>query len=597
MTTRTLSFWMLGLLAVVVGCSKDNEVDASKNTAGGIGTQCSGPDDPACGTNGVCALGYCRIGCLTDGECEQGALCIGDGPPYGCQLPQDIGCSEDNPCTMGLVCGLDGLCRTPCNLSTRCPRNEQQCIEGACYGIAEDGSSKWACEGSPTGAYGCNGATLRVCNVGALGWVSIDTCGSEPLCEAGKLTGTCVAAVCMADELRCAGLSLERCKVDLTGWDVEDSCATEAICAQSISTGSVNCDEPVCTYGERSCSGQDLRICSAARSGWDVLETCPYLCANTGCYGECFPTERRCDGLAPEECNANGVWQKQTPCPLGCAGAGVCGECSDGETRCSGSVLQSCTANSQWHDESCPTETPWCLEGACASGAGQEDPTTMVRVPSPQGGTFGIDPTEVTRAQYAKFLVDQAGDVSGQPAGCSWNVTFSPSDDWPPFDRPNHPVVYVDWCDAHAYCKWAGKRLCGRIGGGGNGLDDHADHTKSQWYAACSSGGQSVYPYGDTYESETCNGIDAGHGAPVEAASMVSCQPSEAAYVGIYDLSGNVGEWTDECGENTGTTNTCRPRGGAFRYDGEAHLRCDVNYGSAWSSDYDYIGFRCCSEP
>lgn len=174
MTRRTLSFWVLGLLAVVVGCSKDNEIDASQNTAGGIGTQCSGPDDRACGTNGVCALGYCRFGCLTDGECEQGALCIGDGPPYGCQLPQDIGCSEENPCTMGLVCGLDGLCRMPCNLSTKCPRNEQTCIATTCVsGSEQDADRTWFncfTPGGPTSVVGCDGLeTMFSCNVAGAG--------------------------------------------------------------------------------------------------------------------------------------------------------------------------------------------------------------------------------------------------------------------------------------------------------------------------------------------------------------------------------------------------------------------------------------------
>jgi hypothetical protein len=54
--------------------------------------------------------------------------------------------------------------------------------------------------------------------------------------------------------------------------------------------------------------------------------------------------------------------------------------------------------------------------------------------------------------------------------------------------------VCVDWCDAHAYCKPVGKRLCGKIGGGPNLYADYASASSSEWYRACSSGGSFTYP-------------------------------------------------------------------------------------------------------
>jgi formylglycine-generating enzyme required for sulfatase activity len=134
----------------------------------------------------------------------------------------------------------------------------------------------------------------------------------------------------------------------------------------------------------------------------------------------------------------------------------------------------------------------------------------------PVCGGYCIDATEVTRDQYAAWL-GTSPVTGGQPAYCSWNTSFTPSCEWPPGAKGARPVVCVDWCDAYAYCKAVGKRLCGKIGGGSNGYSDFADARVSQWYNACSSGGAHTYPYGGAgaggtsgYQATTCNGWDKG---------------------------------------------------------------------------------------
>jgi len=76
---------------------------------------------------------------------------------------------------------------------------------------------------------------------------------------------------------------------------------------------------------------------------------------------------------------------------------------------------------------------------------------TMVRV-----GSFCIDSTEVTVAHYAAF-VDAYPSLDAQPPACSFNTSLAPV--WPEdagVPAPDMPVRYIDWCDAYAYCLWAG---------------------------------------------------------------------------------------------------------------------------------------------
>jgi formylglycine-generating enzyme required for sulfatase activity len=152
----------------------------------------------------------------------------------------------------------------------------------------------------------------------------------------------------------------------------------------------------------------------------------------------------------------------------------------------------------------------------------------------------------------------------------------------------------VDWCDAYAYCAGVGKRLCGQIGGGPNGFNDIANAGLSQWYRACVSGGaKNVYPYGSSYQDQTCNGADAANAATVPVGSMSGCQPSATGYEGVHDLSGNVSEWGDACSGTAGQQDLCRVRGGSFA-SASAQLRCDSGLSASRFDALGMIGLRCC---
>jgi len=205
---------------------------------------------------------------------------------------------------------------------------------------------------------------------------------------------------------------------------------------------------------------------------------------------------------------------------------------------------------------------------------------------------FCIDVTEVTREAYAEFLAEKGDDVSGQSASCVTNTTYVPSDNWPPSGRDLRPVVNVDWCDGAAYCAWKGRRLCGRIGGGSIPTSEILSAAKDQWYHACTGGiDGKAYPYGDTYVPGICS--DTGN-VLHEVKDHPECV---GGLPGVYDLSGNVWEWTDAC-DSDAPNSDCTIRGGAF-YEPEKSVTC-----GSWSrlqhprvgAGAHFTGFRCCSD-
>jgi sulfatase modifying factor 1 len=229
--------------------------------------------------------------------------------------------------------------------------------------------------------------------------------------------------------------------------------------------------------------------------------------------------------------------------------------------------------------------------GECAGVCGTLGCGTCPQATMIDGGGFQIDATEVDNAQYAMML-EVEFDAEILPVGCEWKSGFEP-EGWSDELDPNLPVVGVDWCDAAVFCAWAGKRLCGAVGGGKASWDEPEDGDGDMWYRACTNAGMLPYPYGTSYDPGSCNGGDAGHDALLAVGSLASC---EGGVAGLYDMSGNVWEWTDACAADGGDAGTeCRRRGGS-RYSDADNLRCGVDSARARGVRDNAVGFRCCSD-
>lgn len=217
--------------------------------------------------------------------------------------------------------------------------------------------------------------------------------------------------------------------------------------------------------------------------------------------------------------------------------------------------------------------------------------------------SFCIDTTEVTRSDYETFL--EAGvpsqSMTGEPEECAWNASYVPTSGYPFAMRDLlEPVVFVDWCDAYAYCAWAGKRLCGALGGGTLALD--APVTSDEWHFACSGGFMTTYPYGNDPMVGACNipnentpedPSDNNTKAPV--GSYPAC---EGGLAGLFDMQGNVSEWIDRCDPGTGAGDeSCSQRGG-HTFGTAMYWRCNNLDESGARNDPDAreVGFRCCRD-
>ena len=131
---------------------------------------------------------------------------------------------------------------------------------------------------------------------------------------------------------------------------------------------------------------------------------------------------------------------------------------------------------------------------------------------------FYIDKYEVTNLQYKKFI-----DATKHRSPKNFtNRTF-------PEGKADPPVTYVNWYDATDYCSWAGKRL----------------PTDQEWEKAARGTEGRVYPWGDTFDIRKANMPQRWITLKQEGdTTPVGAFEGGVSVYGLYDMSGNVWEWT-----------------------------------------------------
>lgn len=206
-------------------------------------------------------------------------------------------------------------------------------------------------------------------------------------------------------------------------------------------------------------------------------------------------------------------------------------------------------------------------------GQSNETPVHEVTIKS-----FAIGKYEVTFEEYDRFAI-----ATGQP--------FPIDQGW---GRGRRPVIMVSWEEAKAYAQWLSKETGKR----------YRLPTESEWEYAARSGGKDEIWAGTSNEQELTEYAVYKVNSKNHTAPVGPDQGRKPNAIGLYDMSGNVYEWVEDCEHGhyehaptdgmEASTGICEKRvirGGSWGYMPES-LRVSHRFGTDPSYKRYYIGFR-----
>ena len=202
----------------------------------------------------------------------------------------------------------------------------------------------------------------------------------------------------------------------------------------------------------------------------------------------------------------------------------------------------------------------------CDGEAGRGCPSSEAAGQRAELGAFRIDRTEVRVSEYRHCVNDGACAPPAVASGCNWNAP----------GRGDHPVNCIDWDQAATYCSWIGKRL----------------PTEQEWEKAARGTDGRTYPWGN--EGPSCDvavmSASAGAGCGGASTAPVGSRDRGRSPYGLFDMAGNVDEWTGSLYESGSGARVLR--GGSWKNDATA-IRSSHRQGALPNVRDASVGFRC----